>query len=255
MLPGFFYVLIPRVPSRIQLEVAVASLDGAITAQQNGADRLELNSALELGGLTHTHGLVYETLRAVSIPDIVMLRPRPGGFVYSPSDFTPLQRDADHALTQGAAGIAFGFLTPDREIDLDRTRQLIRQAASAQSVFHRAFDLLPDLIQGVDQLIDLGVTRVLTSGGQTTALEGAATIAQLLQHARGRIEILPGAGIRAENAPELLTRTGCDQIHGSFSARHDQECDPVARGSFAMTDAPQIRAVRAILDNYSPPSP
>jgi copper homeostasis protein len=242
-------------PRPILLEVAVASVDGANVAQENGADRVELNSAIELGGLTPSHGLLHETLRSAALPIVVMLRPRAGGFVYSAAEFTTMQRDAEHALSQGAGGIAFGFLTSEGRIDLDRTRQLLREADPAQIVFHRAFDSLPDPIQALDQLVDLGVTRVLTSGGRPTALEGAATISQLIEHARGRIEILPGAGIRAQNVVELVRRTGCDQVHGSFSTLDSQDCRLIQPVAFPVTDAQQIRAMRAALDNDLRPGP
>jgi copper homeostasis protein len=240
---------------RILLEVATPSPEGALIAQQNGANRIELNTALELGGLTPSHALLQQTLAAVNLPVIVMLRPRAGGFIYSASEFTTLQRDADHALAQGAAGVAFGLLTEGRRIDLDRTRQLVRQAAPAQTVFHRAFDLLPNPVDALEQLIDLGLTRILTSGGHPTAPEGAAVIAQILQHANSRIEILPAAGIRPENAVELLRQTRCNQLHGTFSTKLTQHAHPVGPGEFPVTDAQQIRDIRALLDNYSPAPP
>ena len=240
---------------RILLEVATPSPEGALFVQQNGADRIELNTALELGGLTPSHAAVHQTLAAVTLPVIIMLRPRAGGFVYSPSEFTTLRRDADHALAQGAAGVAFGFLTDDRRIDLDRIRELVRQVAPAQSVFHRAFDLLPNHREAVEQLIDLGVIRILTSGGQPTAPQGAAAIAQIIRHAKSRIEILPGGGVRPHNAVELVRQSACNQLHGSFSTARTQDAGPVSRGEFPVTDAEQIRAIRAALDNHSPAPP
>jgi copper homeostasis protein len=234
--------------TRTLLEVAVASLDDAVVAAENGAHRLELNSALELGGLTPSLGLLKEVSQAVHLPVIVMLRPRAGGFVYSAAEFKTLQHDCDLALSNGAAGLAFGFLQPDHRMDLDRCRQVIRQVGKAQTVFHRAFDLVADSAAALDQLLDLGVTRVLTSGGAPDALEGAAAISNLIQHAGERIEILPGGGIRADNVLDILRATGCKQVHGSFSETRTDPCGVVAHGSFPATSAAAVRAVARLLD-------
>jgi copper homeostasis protein len=232
----------------ILLEVAVASVDDALVAAENGAHRVELNAALELGGLTPSLGVLREVRKAVQLPIIVMLRPRSGGFVYSAAEFRTMQQDCDLALSNGGDGIAFGFLHADRGIDVDRCRQLIRQAGRAQTVFHRAFDNTSDPVTALDQLIDLGVTRVLTSGGRATAPEGAGMIARLVERAGDRIEILPGGGVRAENVVDLIRVTGCNQVHGSFSEARGDRAGPVAPWAFRVTSAAAVRAVSALLD-------
>ena len=237
-----------RVPPPILLEVAISTPDDALIASRNGAHRLELNSALELGGLTPSPGLLSQTRHATNRPIILMLRPRPAGFVYSDAEFRTMQHDCDLALSNGAAGVAFGVLHPDHRIDLDRSRQLIRQIGKAQSVFHRAFDLVPNPPAALEQLIDLGATRILTSGGKPTALEGAATIARLVDRAQGRIEILPAGGIRADNALEILRITRCNQLHGSFAEPRTDPAGVVASGSFRATSASAVRAMSALLD-------
>jgi copper homeostasis protein len=232
----------------ILLEVAVASADDALIAAGNGAHRLELNAALELGGITPSLGVLKEVRKAVGLPIMVMLRPRAGGFVYSGGEFRTMQQDCEVALSNGADGVAFGILQGDHEIDVDRSRQLIRQAGRGQTVFHRAFDLTADPLGSLDQLVDLGVTRVLTSGGRATAPEGAAMIAQLVERAGDRIEILSGGGVRAENVVELLRVTGCKQVHGSFSEARDDPAGPVAAGLFRVTSAGAVRGVSGLLD-------
>ncbi|MDB5357775.1 MAG: hypothetical protein JWN24_4228 [Phycisphaerales bacterium] len=205
--------------SRVLLEICIASPEDAATAAAGGADRLELNSALELGGLTPSLGTLLETRNAVSLPVITMVRPRPGGFHYSAAEFKTMRRDVDLLLENGADGIAFGILMGDGSIDMARCRQFIARIGTAgarQFVFHRAFDFTPDPSEALEQLIDLGFRRVMTSGQQPTALQGAGLIAELIRRSAGRIEILPASGIRPTNAAEIISLTNCNQLHASL---------------------------------------
>lgn len=231
----------------IRIEVAVASVEDAQTAEAAGADRLELCSALELGGLTPSLGMLLAIKKAVSIPVVTMLRPRAGGFVYSDADVRTIERDAELFLSHGATGIVFGFLTGERMIDVSRVERLVRLARGKETVFHRSFDLTVDPMAALDSLIELGVTRVLTSGQAADAPAGAELIRQLLERAAGRIEILPGGGITPENAAALVAKTGARQIHGSFSQVRDDPATPVCGGEYRSTSGRRIRAVRATL--------
>lgn len=203
------------------VEICVESVDDAIAAARGGADRIELNAALALDGLTPSRGLLAETRRAVKLPIISMARPRAGDFVYSASEFRVLLRDVGSALDHGADGVAFGCLTHDRRIDTRRCRAVVRTVtrANRQAVFHRAFDAVADPLEALGQLIDLGVRRVMTSGGMATARDGILVIAELVRRAAGRIEILPAGGIRAINVKRVVSQTGCDQIHSSLRDR------------------------------------
>ena len=204
----------------VLVEVCVASVDDAVAAAAGGADRIELNSALELDGLTPSHGLLRETRRRVRIPVISMARPRGGDFCYSDSEFEVLRRDVDHALASGADGIAFGILTGDGEIDVKRCRRVIRQIGrGGDVVYHRAFDRTAEPLEAIEQLIDLGVRRVMTSGSARTAVAGAALIRRLVERAAGRIEVLPAGGVRPANALRVVRQTGCDQLHTSLRDR------------------------------------
>lgn len=221
---------------RVRVEVCAASPADARAAESAGADRVELNAALELGGLTPSLGTLLQTRQAVAIPIIAMVRPRPGGFCYSPSEFDLMCRDAELMLRHGANGIAMGILTGEGEIDVERCRGFMAHIASVGMpppegvVFHRAFDFVNDQALALEQLIGLGFRRVMTSGGAATATQGAARIAELIRQSRGRIELLPAGGIRAQNVKDLIARTGCDQIHASVreplvdrsAARHPQ---------------------------------
>ena len=153
----------------------------------------------------------------LAIPLIVMIRPRPGGFCYSPRDFAAMQRDVDLALEHDADGIAFGILTEDGRLDEPRCRQLAEQAQGRETVFHRAFDVVPDPAETLEQLIDMGITRVLTSGQEASAYNGAEAIARYVEQAAGRIEILPGGGINRFTLADVLARTGCTQVHASLT--------------------------------------
>jgi copper homeostasis protein len=246
-------------PGRILLEIPVASLDDAIAAATGGADRLELNSAMPLGGLTPSMGLLDAVRTQISLPVMVMIRPRSGGFCYSHSDLDVMRRDVDQALEHGAGGIVFGILEGNGDVDAARCGEILRRIGGrAPAVFHRAFDLTPEPLAALDALIELGFRRVMTSGQAATAAEGADTIAKLIERAGGRIEILPAGGIKASNVAELLTWTGCDQIHcGLRTKRRDPSAalrPAISFGSiqspedeYDATDGDAVRAVRQLL--------
>ena len=204
--------------ARPLVEICIESPDDARAAA--GADRLELCQALAVGGLTPSSGAQKEVRAVTNRPIMTMTRPRPGGFTYTASEFTVMQRDIEAAIELGADGIVFGILTDASTIDVARTTQLVHQIQSCSRtldiVFHRAFDFVPDPFAALNQLIGAGVTRVLTSGQQATAMEGAPLIRDLVVHASGRIQILPGGGIRPENVAALIAQTRCDQVHASL---------------------------------------
>jgi copper homeostasis protein len=236
----------------ILLEVAIATLVDARVAHAAGADRLEMNSALELGGLTPSLGTVIEVLWHTQnrLPVVVMIRPRAGGFAYSAAEFAVMRRDADLALGYGAQGIVCGMLHPSGELDVDRCGELARLARTAgrDAVFHRAFDLVPDPLAALETLIALGFTRILTSGQQSTALAGASLMAELVRRAAGRIEILAGGGVRDTNIAALLAATGVRQVHlGPFVSRPDTsgQANPALEfGAYPVTDAVALRRLR-----------
>jgi len=201
---------------RICIEACIASVEDAIAAYDGGADRLELNMALRLDGLTPSLGLLRRVKAAVPLPVIVMIRPRGFGFRYSSSEFAVMQSDIDAFLQEGIAGFAFGILSDSQEIDIPRTRQIVQQIEGVESVFHRAFDVTPNPDTALNRLIDLGITRILTSGHMPTALQGLENLKILQQKAASRIEILPGSGVKPSNVTTLLNQTGCTQIHGTF---------------------------------------
>lgn len=202
---------------RALVEISCGSIDDALQAQAGGADRVELCSALFIGGLTPSQGTLRYAREQLRIPILSMVRPRGAGFCYSDAEFETMKMDVEAAIANGADGVVFGILNSGGSVDVRRTRALRDVAGAAQTVFHRAFDLTPDPFRALEELVDAGITRILTSGQQPTALEGADLIRQLTERAAGRIEILPGSGIRAWNVEELLARTGSTQVHLSAS--------------------------------------
>jgi copper homeostasis protein len=231
------------------LEVCVASVEDALAAEAAGADRLELNMALELGGLTPTASLLQEVKHAVQIPVIAMIRPRAGGFCYSRAESLVMMRDAELLLGLGADGLVAGALLADGTMDCRFWQQIGQMARGRETVFHRAFDVIRQQEVALRQLIDFGTTRVLTSGGRVTALEGSDQIARLKRLAGGRIEVLPAAGITPENVSDLIRATGCDQVHGSFRERRHDPAGCVSDGNYPGACFSRVAAARAALDN------
>ncbi|MGO9127825.1 MAG: copper homeostasis protein CutC [Terriglobales bacterium] len=198
----------------VLLEICCGSIDDAIQAEKGGADRVELCSALFLGGLTPSIGTTREAKSRLKIPVMVMVRPRGGGFCYTEAEMATMERDAEAAIESGADGVVFGVLEADGKIDVKRTKRMRQLIGKGQAVFHRAFDVTPDPFKALEQLVDLGITRVLTSGQKDTVPEGVELIAELIERAGRRIEILPGGGgLRPFNMREIVERTGCRQVH------------------------------------------
>jgi len=199
--------------AHVLLEICCGSIDDAIEAEKGGANRVELCSALFLGGLTPSVGTIQEAKRRLRIPIMVMVRPRAGGFAYSEAELASMERDTEAAVENGADGVVFGILQSDGRIDVARCRRICQLIGKRQAVFHRAFDVTPDPFEALEQLVDLRVTRVLTSGQKDGAPEGVELIKKLNERAGDRIEILPGGGIQVWNAKEVVERTGCWQVH------------------------------------------
>lgn len=239
----------------ILLEVCAGSLDDLESAKAGGADRVEVNCGLQLGGLTPSPALLEEAVRLFPQGAVAMVRPRPGGFCYSPADWRLLLRDAELALAAGVEGIAVGVLTADREIDVPRVDELVRLAGKRAVVFHRAFDLTRDWPRSLEILNELGVQRVLTSGQAGTAIEGIITLRSMVQSSRSMlIRILAGSGIRSGNVSALVRQTGVAEVHGTFSqpaADPGYDAGPfrfATNDQLRVVDADEVRAVRRELN-------
>jgi len=190
--------------SKVSVEVVVDSVASASAAERGGAVRVELCGSLIEGGITPSAGLIELTRAAVSIGIFVMIRPRGGDFNYDADEFELMQRDIGVARRLGADGVVFGLLNRDGTVDIESTRKLVDMARPLAVTFHRAFDMTPDLFQALEDICKAGVDRLLTSGGAQTAPQGSDMIARLVQRAGGRIAIMPGSGIKPENARSLV---------------------------------------------------
>ena len=197
-------------------EVCCGCTDDAVNAFKGGADRIELNSALFLGGLTPSLGTLLKVKELVKIPVMAMVRPREGGFCYTDNEYETMKADAALFLENGADGLVFGFLNADGTVDEERTGEFhaLCRKWGRESVFSRAVDVTPDIIKAVETLSRTGITRILTSGGEESAIIGCETIKSMLA-AAGDMQVLPGGGITPENVNELVLKTGVDQVHGS----------------------------------------
>ncbi len=201
----------------IRVEVCTGSIRDSLAAWKAGASRLELNTGLETGGLTPSPGSASEVMEEVSIPVLIMIRPRSGNFIYSPSEKKAMLQDIETFLKLGASGVVFGSLTSDGGIDREMVSMVRNAAGNNQVVFHRAFDLVQCRMEAASILSDLGIDRILTSGGETTAWKGRDQLKRLVEGFESAIEILPASGISSGNVAALVKHTGCRWVHGSFS--------------------------------------
>ncbi|WP_214860729.1 copper homeostasis protein CutC [Exiguobacterium sp. s161] len=203
------------------LEIIASTVEEAVAAEQAGADRIELVSALSEGGLTPSYGLIRQVVSTVEIPVHVLVRPHSKSFVYSKSDEETIITDIDLIRELGAAGIVVGSLTADGRVDEGFLGRIIKHKGELSLTFHRAIDSSRDIFEAAEVLADFPeVDRILTSGGQATALEGKETIARLIEDHPDLI-ILPGSGITLENAEALIEATKASELHVGSAVLQD----------------------------------
>ena len=199
------------------VEICTGSYADCMAAFHGGAERVELNSALSVGGLTASVAVLRRVKKETTLKVICMVRPRAGGFCYDEAETKIMMEEARLLLENGADGIAFGFLHADGTVHRERTLQMseLIHSSGKEAVFHRAFDVTKDPFQAMEVLLSCKIDRLLTSGQRAKAMQGAELIAQLQDRFGDRIEILAGSGVNAQNAGELLARTGIRQVHSS----------------------------------------
>ena len=197
------------------LEICVEDAASAGLAAEGGAQRIELCSDLALEGLTPSRSLMREAREACKLPIMCMIRPRAGEFCHDLFELRGMQASIEEARELGMDGVVLGVLDARGHIDVRAVEKLMASAVGLDLTFHRAFDLAPDASEALEELVELGVKRVLTSGGAPTALEGAERLASLVEQAAGRIVVMPGGGVRAQNLTELRKATGANEFHSS----------------------------------------
>lgn len=233
------------------LEVCVDDADGLAAAVEGGADRIELCAALSVGGLTPTAGLM-ALAGPPRVPVYVMIRPRPGDFVFGAGDLDMMRRDIDAVRDAGLAGVVLGASLADGQLDATMLRKLTGHAAGLGLTLHRAFDLVPDFKDAIEMAVELGFERILTSGGARSAPQAIEKLAELVALAAGRLSIMPGSGVTLETVDALLENLSVSEVHSSCSIRepaHDLRL--VSMGFVAedrrRTDVATVRAMKARL--------
>lgn len=224
----------------LQVEICCNSFQSAVNASHGGAGRIELCGDLSVGGLTPSFDDVRRCVASLGLRTHVLLRPRPGDFCYSDAEFDLICQQVELCHKAGASAVVVGFLLPDGAIDKQRTRTIVQLATSMQVTFHRAFDECAHPLVALEQIIDCGCHRILTSGHQPLACQGLPLLRQLVTQAAGRISILAGSGITHANARTIVTQSGVSEVHGS--------CKRSLPDGSIITDTSQVRL---LLDSLS----
>ncbi len=239
------------------IEICVEGIDGAVAAAEGGADRIELCASLIEGGITPSIGTVRAAVAAVSVPVMVMVRPRGGDFLYSEHEFASMLDDVAALRSSGAAGVVFGCLTADGAIDEARTRALVVAARPLSVTVHRAFDMTADPAAALEALVRCGVDRVLTSGQQVRGIDGVGLLAKLVQQAAGRIVVLGCGALDEATIGAVRQQAGLNELHfsapmgvGSAMAYRNPALamggdDPEREYRHTLTDPAQVRAMIA----------
>ncbi len=238
--------------AEILLEVCVDNAAGLLAAVEGGADRIELCSALELGGLTPSFGLMKLAARQ-PLPVYAMIRPRAGDFVFDANDLAVMRDDIAMAREAGLAGVVLGASKDDGRLDADMLAVLVEHSYGMGLTLHRAFDCTgPDFGDALETAILLGFERVLTSGGAASAVAGLSVLERLFEQAAGRISVMPGAGVNADTIALLHARLPLKEVHGSCSKPVRKALGSAAELGFARvgqreTDVGMVRALKAAL--------
>ncbi|MGH6760093.1 MAG: copper homeostasis protein CutC [Phyllobacterium sp.] len=237
---------------KVLLEVCVDDAEGLAAAIAGGADRIELCSSLELGGLTPSPGLI-QLAATAAIPVYAMIRPRAGDFIFTPREADQMLHEIDAIHTAGLAGVVLGASREDGRLDEAMLQGLTHHAAGLGTTLHRAFDLVPVLGEATETAIGLGFERILTSGRAPTSAQGLDDLAATIEAASGRISIMPGSGVNSGNAAQILSRLAVTEIHASGSATINDVNKHAARLGFETglrrkTDARIVTALKTLLE-------
>ncbi|MCY6356124.1 copper homeostasis protein CutC [Clostridium sp. ZS2-4] len=234
--------------NNILIEVCVDSVESAIAAEKGGANRVELCTNLAEGGTTPSTGCIELVRRNIDIDLNVIVRPRGGDFCYSNFEFEVMKRDIRMAKKLGVNGVVIGILKEDGNIDIQRTKEIVELARPMSVTFHRAFDMTCDPFKALEEIIQLNIDRVLTSGHEKTAFEGEKLISRLVEKAEDNLIIMPGGGVNEENIEEIKNITGAREYH--VSGRKKFESPMIHRNhKVVMGGAGLLEFERAIIDS------
>ncbi len=238
----------------VNIEVCIDNIESLFTAQKAGASRIELCSSLALGGLTASSGLIEQVIKHACIPVYAMIRPRDGDFLYSSIEVEMMLKDIHVARSLGVQGLVFGVLNEYAQIDKNTLNSLMKEAKGLGVTFHRAIDCCADVSGAVDTILSAGCERILTSGLADNALDGAATIRQMVTQCEGALSVMAGAGVNSANVAKIIKESGVKEIHLSGkTVRSSFMKNIVACGNLAeflninVTKASSIEAVKNAL--------
>ncbi|AEV39628.1 CutC (plasmid) [Pseudovibrio sp. FO-BEG1] len=238
----------------MKLEVCVDSIAGLNAAVAGGADRIELCSCLAMGGLTPSVGLM-ELAAQAPIPVYAMIRPRGGNFIFSPQEVDQMKREIDAVRNTNLAGVVLGANQHSSALDANLLEKLIDHSAGLGLTLHRVIDLAPDLVEATETAMDLGFERILSSGGAHKALDGIESLAAMHHAAAGHLSVMPGSGINAKTAPEILQAADFTEIHAGCGSTYPQDQRLLDFGFEATgekkTDENQVRLLKTILIDLS----
>jgi copper homeostasis protein len=236
----------------IKVEICVSDVESGVAAEAGGADRVELCDNLSVGGTTPSAGAIALCCLSLSIPVHVLIRPRAGDFVYSDLEMEVMRHDIQAAKELGAAGVVLGVLKSDATIDVERTAELLAFARPLAVTFHKAFDQVRSLPEALDGLIELGVDRVLSSGGRPTALEGVETLGALVARAKGRLVVMAGGQLDRSSLAQVVRRGNVREVHlgsavcettaGAMNASHKS-----SETSWSRVDAGRVAEIVSLL--------
>ena len=199
----------------MDLEICVNSIQSAYNAKAGGATRIELCQALEQGGTTPSYSTIEYCTNELKLRTYVLIRPRTGNFIYNSLEFDNIRREVIVCRQLGATGVVVGFLDNNLDVDISKTKEIVDLAGEMEVTFHRAFDICNNPMQNLERVIDCGCSRILTSGCKATAYQGMDMLKKLVGQANGRIKIMAGSGINADNAIEIINTTGVSEVHAS----------------------------------------
>ncbi|PKF63730.1 copper homeostasis protein CutC [Psychromonas sp. psych-6C06] len=241
----------------INLEVCIDNIESLFTAQQAGADRIELCGALALGGLSPSSGLITQVMKHASVPVNVMVRPRDGDFLYSSHEVEMMLHEIHTAKKYGMHGVVFGALDKQAKIDVDILKSLMRAAEGLSVTFHRAIDCCEDAHLAIDTLLSVGCDRVLTSGLASNAELGADCLKSMVSQSQGRLIIMAGAGINANNVAGIIKDTGVSEVHLSGKVSRASQMENILNCGYlpefmkiSVTSADKISTVKQAIQGF-----
>jgi len=241
---------------KFTIEVIGFNIESCILAQAAGAHRIELCDNPGEGGTTPSYGFIKAARKHVHIQLYPIIRPRGGDFFYSDVEFEVMKADVQMCKELGCDGVVIGILQADGTVDKKRCRELVHLAYPMGVTFHRAFDRVKDAVQALEDVIEIGCERILTSGLVPNALDGAETLAALIKQADERIIIMPGSGVRSDNIIGLAKRTGAVEFHTSARINIESKMNFINEGMkenlrSVSLDEEEVKKIISLLDNIN----